>query len=70
MRANRLKNRGRLTSCCCCQAIDLALELEVDPVFRKIGGGGSGGVGKILVGRIKGLDKAQGGIGFFLVEGT
>ena len=39
-------------------------------MFRKIGGGGRGGVGEILVGRTKGLDEAQGGIGFFLVEGT
>ena len=62
MRENIVKSRRSLTTCCCFQVIKLALELEVDPVFRKIGGGGREWVGGILVGEVKGLDEAQGGL--------
>ena len=65
MRENIVKSRRSLTTCCCFQVIKLALELGVDPVFRKIGGGGREWVGGILVGEVKELDEAQGGLFFF-----
>ena len=54
MRINKVKNRGRLTPCCCCQVIELALERGADSLFRKLDLGGKGGEGEIILGGIKG----------------
>ena len=54
MRINKVKTRGRLTSCCCCQVIELALERGADSLFRKLCLGGKGGGGEIVLGGIKG----------------
>ena len=65
-----MKNHGRLTSCCCCQVIELALERRADSLFRRPSLGGRGGGGGIVLGVIKDLAEAQGGLCFFVVEGT
>ena len=42
MRANKVKNRGHLTSCCCCQVIELAVERGTYSLFRRLGLSGRG----------------------------
>ena len=43
MIANKVKNRGHLTSCCCCcQVIELAVERETYSLFRRLGLSGRG----------------------------